>query len=111
MPGTDFPTAGNTRSSPVRTPMFPRTSGNASPVSRWKTGAWPRSKRPWPGETAGRRSAEVLEDLSLHILDIAENSIGACAKMVEILLTRDAEKDSLRLEINDDGRGMDGDTL
>jgi hypothetical protein len=52
-----------------------------------------------------------LEDLSLHILDIAENSIGARAKVVEILLTRDAEKDLLRLEINDNGSGMDRETL
>jgi len=52
-----------------------------------------------------------LEDLSLHILDIAENSIGACAKRIEILITRDAGKDRLRVEINDDGRGMDRVTL
>jgi hypothetical protein len=52
-----------------------------------------------------------LEDLSLHILDIAENSIGACAKRIEILITRDAGKDLLRVEINDDGCGMDGSTL
>jgi hypothetical protein len=52
-----------------------------------------------------------LEDLSLHILDIAENSTGACAKRIEILITRDAGKDLLRVEINDDGRGMDRETL
>ncbi len=52
-----------------------------------------------------------MEDLSLHILDIAENSVSARAKVVKILLTRDAEKDLLRLEINDNGSGMDRETL
>ena len=52
-----------------------------------------------------------MEDLSLYILDIAENSIGACAKRIEILITRDAGKDLLRVEINDDGSGMDPETL
>ncbi len=52
-----------------------------------------------------------MEDLSLHILDIAGNSIGACAKRIEILITRDVGKDLLRVEINDDGSGMDPETL
>jgi anti-sigma regulatory factor (Ser/Thr protein kinase) len=52
-----------------------------------------------------------LEDLSLHILDISENAVSARAKRIEILLTRDAEKDLLRVEIKDDGSGMDGETL
>ncbi len=52
-----------------------------------------------------------MEDLSLHILDISENSVSARAKRIEILVTRDAEKDLLRVEINDDGTGMDRETL
>jgi signal transduction histidine kinase len=52
-----------------------------------------------------------LEDISLHILDIVENSICADAKRVEIILSMDAEHDLLRVEINDDGRGMDPKTL
>ncbi len=52
-----------------------------------------------------------MEDISLHILDIAENSIRADAKIIEIVLTRDTEHDFLRVEVIDDGGGMDAVTL
>ncbi|MBZ5669882.1 MAG: ATP-binding protein [Acidobacteriia bacterium] len=52
-----------------------------------------------------------MEDISLHILDIVENSICADAKRIEIILSLDAEHDLFRVEINDDGRGMDPETL
>lgn len=52
-----------------------------------------------------------MEDISLHILDIAENAIRADAKRIEITITRDEAGDLLRIEINDDGRGMDRRTL
>ncbi len=48
-----------------------------------------------------------MEDISLHILDIAENSIRAAAKRIEIILTRVVESDLLRVDVNDDGTGMD----
>ena len=48
-----------------------------------------------------------MRDLSLHILDIAENSIRAGAKRVEISLRDDLSNDLLTLEIADDGTGMD----
>jgi signal transduction histidine kinase len=51
-----------------------------------------------------------VEDLSLHILDIAENSIGASAKRIEIKIHEDTQKDLLIIEITDDGRGMDEET-
>jgi len=47
-----------------------------------------------------------VKDLSLHILDIVENSIRAQAKRVEISVVEDEEKDLLALEIKDDGKGM-----
>jgi signal transduction histidine kinase len=52
-----------------------------------------------------------MEDLSLHILDIAENSIAAEAGKVEIIIAEDREKDLLTIEIKDDGKGMDQETL
>jgi signal transduction histidine kinase len=52
-----------------------------------------------------------MEDLSLHILDIAENSVRADAKHIRITITKDAEKDWLRIEVIDDGKGMDAATL
>lgn len=48
-----------------------------------------------------------MQDLSLHILDIAENSIKADAKIIEIKVTEDFKKDLLVIEIADDGKGMD----
>jgi len=48
-----------------------------------------------------------MEDLSLHILDIVENSLNAGAKTVKIRLEENDEKNALILEIGDDGRGMD----
>ncbi|MBO6062173.1 MAG: ATP-binding protein [Clostridia bacterium] len=45
-----------------------------------------------------------MKELSLNILDIAQNSIHAEATFVEILLTETEE--TLLMEIKDDGRGM-----
>jgi len=52
-----------------------------------------------------------VEDLSLHILDIVENSIGAKASKVEIKVDEDTKKDLLMIEIEDNGRGMDEETI
>jgi signal transduction histidine kinase len=48
-----------------------------------------------------------MEDLSLHILDVVENSIRARATHVIVRLTEDRAEDLLILEIGDDGDGMD----
>ena len=48
----------------------------------------------------------MFEDLSLHILDIVENSIRAEAKNIKIKIVEDLKKDLLILEIEDDGKGM-----
>jgi anti-sigma regulatory factor (Ser/Thr protein kinase) len=47
-----------------------------------------------------------MRDISLHILDIAENSVKAGAKNIEIIIEEDTKKDLLNIEINDDGTGM-----
>lgn len=49
----------------------------------------------------------MLEDLSCHILDIAENSAVADAETVSIRLEELRRDDWLRLSVEDDGRGMD----
>lgn len=54
---------------------------------------------------------EKLKDLSLHILDIAENSISAGAKNIDITIVENEKKDLLTLEIKDDGRGINGSIL
>jgi signal transduction histidine kinase len=45
-------------------------------------------------------------DLAAHILDIAENSVRAKAKLIEINIDEDTSNDSLIIEIIDDGQGM-----
>jgi len=50
-------------------------------------------------------------ELALHILDIAENSSRAQASLIEITLIEDMEKDTLSLEIRDNGSGMDEETM
>jgi len=52
-----------------------------------------------------------MEDLSLHILDIVENSIRAKASTIEIKVVEDIEKDLLTIEIRDNGQGMDEETV
>lgn len=48
-----------------------------------------------------------MQDLSLHILDIAENSIEAHAKKLDIQVEENHRLDRMTLEITDDGQGMD----
>ncbi len=52
-----------------------------------------------------------MEDISLHVLDIAENALRADAKTIQIVITKDLPHDSLSVEVMDDGRGMDPATL
>lgn len=52
-----------------------------------------------------------MEDISLHILDIAENSIAAEAKRVCIRIRESSKEDLFSLEIEDDGKGMDRETV
>lgn len=48
-----------------------------------------------------------MQDLSLHVLDIAENSINAGSTSIEISIEEDIKQDLLKLEIRDNGSGMD----
>jgi hypothetical protein len=48
-----------------------------------------------------------LKDISLHILDIAENALKAQATRIEIHIIEDIENDLLRVQILDNGKGMD----
>ncbi len=47
-----------------------------------------------------------MEELSLHILDIVQNSIDAEATRVSILIEEDTEKDTLKIIIEDNGKGI-----
>jgi len=52
-----------------------------------------------------------MEDLSLHILDIVENATRAGSKTITIEIIENEDEDRLTIRIEDDGRGMDEQTL
>lgn len=52
-----------------------------------------------------------MRELSLHILDIAQNSIVAGAEVLRIAVIEDLVEDRLIIRIKDDGRGMDEETV
>ncbi|MCL2068457.1 MAG: ATP-binding protein, partial [Oscillospiraceae bacterium] len=47
-------------------------------------------------------------DISLHIMDIAQNSIDAGASIIDISIAGD--EDTLTVTVADNGRGMDANT-
>jgi signal transduction histidine kinase len=51
-----------------------------------------------------------VEDLSLHLLDIAENSLKAGARRISISVEENKTSNTLKLTIEDNGRGMDEET-
>lgn len=51
-----------------------------------------------------------MRELSLHLLDIAENSVAAGARNIVIRVREDLENDRLLLSVQDDGMGMDAET-
>ena len=48
-----------------------------------------------------------MHELSLHILDLVENSTGAGASKVSVKVAEDVIRDELRIRIEDNGKGMD----
>jgi len=52
-----------------------------------------------------------MEDISLHILDIVENSVAAGASAVNIAVCEDIPGDVLDIEISDNGKGMSKEIL
>ena len=53
----------------------------------------------------------MMKELSLHVLDIVENSIRGQADNIEIKLSEDIPRDTLSIRISDDGTGMDKEFL
>lgn len=52
-----------------------------------------------------------MEDLSLHILDIAENAIQAGARSIKITIEEDLRSDLMKIVIEDNGKGMGAEFL
>jgi len=47
-----------------------------------------------------------MKDISLHILDIVQNSLVAGANLIEVTIDEDDADDKLTVTINDNGKGM-----
>lgn len=45
--------------------------------------------------------------MSLHVMDVAENALSAGADWIEVRILEERKRDALRIEIEDNGRGMD----
>lgn len=52
-----------------------------------------------------------MKELSLHILDIGQNSVSAGATLVELDITEDHGADVLYIRLSDNGCGMDAETV
>lgn len=52
-----------------------------------------------------------MQELSLHVLDIAENSIAADASLVTISANINSKTNMLSVEMTDDGKGMSEETV
>jgi anti-sigma regulatory factor (Ser/Thr protein kinase) len=52
-----------------------------------------------------------MREIALHLLDIAENSVAAKAKNIRIEVSEDLVEDRLWACVQDDGRGMDAETV
>lgn len=52
-----------------------------------------------------------MKELSLHIMDILQNSIAAGAKLIELYINEQPEEDYLEFIIKDNGCGMDEKTV
>jgi len=52
-----------------------------------------------------------LRELSLHILDIVQNSIAAEATLISIEIDEDIARNQLKITISDNGQGMSPETI
>ncbi len=52
-----------------------------------------------------------MRDLSLHLMDIIQNSISADAARIDIRILVNSAQDELKIEVTDNGRGMDKELL
>lgn len=51
-----------------------------------------------------------MKELSMHILDIAMNSISAKSKLIEIIIEDSEKNNSIKIVLKDDGQGMSYET-
>jgi hypothetical protein len=54
---------------------------------------------------------QIMREIALHLLDIAENSVAAGARNITLWVCEDLAADRLRLRVSDDGKGMDAELM
>ena len=52
-----------------------------------------------------------MKELSLHILDIVQNSVRAKATEIEIVINEDIQNNRLEIKIKDNGKGIDDELI
>jgi hypothetical protein len=52
-----------------------------------------------------------MKEISLHLLDISENSVAAQAGNISIMVREDLANDRLKASVKDDGKGMDAEIV
>lgn len=91
----------------------PKDVGRAATFMLLEEPTWVELRQALAGQ-GGRAilgGGRPMEDLALHILDIAQNSIEAGATAVDIDLLEDPGADTLVIQVGDNGPGMDPSTL
>ena len=53
----------------------------------------------------------MVEDICFHIVDMVENAVAAGAETIDVFIFESDKENLLRLEVRDDGRGMDRETV
>jgi hypothetical protein len=53
----------------------------------------------------------MVEDICFHLVDLVQNSVAAGAGNIRLSIVESEDRDTLDLEVADDGRGMDDQTL
>ena len=53
----------------------------------------------------------MVEDICFHLIDLVQNSVAAGASDIRLNIVESKNQDTLTLEVADDGRGMDKQTL
>jgi len=90
----------------------PKDIARAATYILMEAATLPELRRALAGE-GGRTilgGGKPMEDLALHILDIAQNSLEAGASGIEIEIRESSSEDLLTIKVRDNGRGMDAET-
>jgi anti-sigma regulatory factor (Ser/Thr protein kinase) len=87
----------------------PKDIARAASIVLMESATLPELRRALAGE-GGRTilgGGKPMEDLALHILDIAQNSLEAGAAEIEIEILENLRDDRMIIRVRDNGRGMD----